>query len=414
MVDRDILRPLVDEVAELSSEPREGWKKELWARHQALQPTEKIPVCVSYEGIPAEQWDLMFGKDHLEASSPLAREIEFDLKRRIWMARNVPDDHIVWPLVTVHAVTRRVRDWGVPLAWRAPGDTLGAKQIVAPFADGIDLSRLTAPETVVDEEATAGRVEEAEELVAGELAVLLRYPHMGHSPFETVVRLRGMQQLLMDVVEQPEAVHAVMDFVTTAVLKHHLRREARGWINALADPSGRYHAGGFMRVNAAYLAEDFHGRAPKLSDEWAYVSAQSAAGLGPAMFEEFVHRYHVPLAQFYTNKTVYYHGCECLDEKVDCIAGLPNLRRFHVSPWSSVARARETFQGSVVLEVHCHPGKVFFAFTPEDMRNEIEGLVAEAEGVPMDLNLSDIHSIDGKPETLRTWAQVAQDVVERI
>ncbi len=131
------------------------------------------------------------------------------------------------------------------------------------------------------------------------------------------------------------------------------------------------------------------------------------------MFAEFVHQYHVRLAQPYTGQTVYYHGCERLDEKMNCIALLPNLRRFHVSPWSSVSKAREVFAGSVVLEVHCHPGKVFFSFTPAEMRREIEGLVAQAEGVPMDLNLSDIHSIDGKPKTLRTWARVAQDVAQR-
>jgi len=410
--DREILHPLVEEVASLADRPHEAAKKELWARHQALQPTGKIPVCVSYEGIPGQQWDHMFGTNHLVASSPLARQIEFDLKRRVWMARNVPDDHIVWPAIIVSAVTRQVRDWGVPLDWTAPEDPLGAKQVVAPLARSIDLSRLTEPETVVDEAATARRVEEAEELTSGRLALIVRYSHMGHSPFETVVRMRGMERLLTDVIEQPGAVHALMDFVTTAILRHHLTREERGWINTLIDPSGTYHLGDFMRVNASYPAGGFQDRPPRLLDEWAYVSAQSSSGLGPAMFGEFVHQYHVRLAEPYTGQTVYYHGCECLDGKMPCIATLPNLRRFHVSPWSSVAKARDVFAGSVVLEVHCHPGKVFFTFTPEEMSREIENLVAQAEGVPMDLNLSDIHSVDGRPKTLRTWAQVAQDVAE--
>ncbi len=304
MNDREMLHSLVEEVAVLASGPHEAWKKELWARHQALQPAGKIPVCVSYEGIPGQQWDHMFGKNHLQTTSPLARTIEFDLKRRVWMARNVPDDHMVWPFITVAAVAERVRDWGVPLEWSAPDDALGAKQIVAPFAEGIDLARLTEPETIVDEGATARRVEEAEELTSGQLAVIVRYPHMGHSPFETVVRLRGMEQLLTDVIEQPDAVHALMDFVTTATLKHHLMREKQGWINTLVDPSGTYHVGDFMRVNASYPADGLQERPPKpqappgsafgrasrtglaagawpasrkrpcLSDEWAYVSAQ--------------------------------------------------------------------------------------------------------------------------------------------
>lgn len=411
--DREVLRPLVAAVAELAADPRESWKKELWARHQALRGAPKIPVCVSYEGIPVQQWDLMFGAAHLRASSAAARAIELDLKRRLWMAQHVPDDHVVWPFVTVGAVSHEVRGWGVPIEWRQPDDPLGAKQMVAPFADGIDVSRLTEPVVAIDEVATTRRVEQASELVGGMLAVVVRYPHPGHSPFDTVVRLRGMEALLMDVLDQPAAVHAMMAFVTDAMLRQHRDREAHGWINTLPDPGGRYHAGDFMRVIASYLAEDRAARRPLLRDEWAYVSAQTSAGLGPAMFDEFVHQYHVRLAEPYTDGTVYYHGCECLDRKLDAIVRLPNLRRLHVSPWSSVACARAKTEGRVVLEVHAHPGKVLFGATPAEMRDELEGLVAAAEGAPLDLNLSDIHSLDGHPETLGVWARVAQDVAAR-
>ena len=179
----------------------------------------------------------------------------------------------------------------------------------------------------------------------------------------------------MDVIDAPEAVHALMAFVSEAMLRQHRLREARGWINTLVDPqdapgangAGRYHAGDFMRVNAAYLASDFHHRPPQLRDEWAYVSAQTAAGLSPAMYDEFVHPYHVPLAAPYTNGTVYYHGCECLDRKFATIVTLPNLRRLHVSPWSSVAAARGASDGRMVLEVHAHPGTVCFGASQQDL-----------------------------------------------
>ena len=79
-MDRDILRPLVDRVLELAADPDQDRKKELWSRHQALRPTDKIPVCVTYEGIPVSQWDLVFGANHLCCNDPLARGVEFDLK----------------------------------------------------------------------------------------------------------------------------------------------------------------------------------------------------------------------------------------------------------------------------------------------------------------------------------------------
>jgi hypothetical protein len=127
------------------------------------------------------------------------------------------------------------------------------------------------------------------------------------------------------------------------------------------------------------------------------------------MFERFVHVFNCRLARLFTNDTVYYHGCEKLDHKLDVLATLPHLRRFHVSPWSSVAAARDKFRGSVVMEVHAHPGKVFFTSKPVDMRKELRGLVDAAEGLHMDLNLSDISTVNGRPATLTEWAAIAQE-----
>ena len=95
--DRDVLAPLVDELLKLAARPIEAEKKKLWADHQAMRGTAKIPVCVYYEGIPAAQWKFMLGDKYLKCESTLGQAIETDLRKRIWMANNVNDDHIVWP-----------------------------------------------------------------------------------------------------------------------------------------------------------------------------------------------------------------------------------------------------------------------------------------------------------------------------
>lgn len=45
-----------------------------------------------------------------------------------------------------------------------------------------------------------------------------------------------------------------------------------------------------------------------------------------------------------------------------------------------------------------------------EMREEIRGLVRDASGYPMDLNLSDIHTVNNNPSQLALWAKVAQEV----
>jgi hypothetical protein len=152
------------------------------------------------------------------------------------------------------------------------------------------------------------------------------------------------------------------------------------------------------------------GEKPGLADEWAYVSAQTSSGLGPRQYEELVQPANTALATPFTNRTVYYHGCESLDGKIDSIMRTPNLRRFHVSPWSSVAVARGKLRAAVVCEVHANPSEVFFGGTREGMRRGLRALVEAGEGMPMDLNLSDIHSVNGRPDLLTAWAEAAQEV----
>jgi hypothetical protein len=236
---------------------------------------------------------------------------------------------------------------------------------------------------------------------------------MGESPFDLAVEMRGMEHIFLDVFDAPEALHGLMEFITAAMIADHRRCAERGWLTCPPDPSGRYQMIPMMRHVAGYLAPDFARRKPGLPDVWPYVSAQTSAGLGPEQYAEFVHRYNSRIAGLFTGGTVYYHGCECLDQKLEVIATLPNLRRHHVSPWSSVQLAAEHYRGAVVLEVHAHPGKVFFGATREDLRRELQGLVRAAAGHPMNLNLSDIHSLNGNPDTLRVWAEEAQRVAER-
>ena len=411
--DKDILKPLVDQILNFAADPIMEQRKRMWADHQALKQTEKVPVCVWYEYIPEPQWDLMLGRGYLKCRSVLAREIERNLRKRLWAAEHVPDDHIIWPTVTIPALISREVEWGVRFTMSGSDeqvdDPLEAKRYVPAFPDRIEPGRVSFSDWRIDEEATTGSVEEAKELTDDRSQIAVSYPDLGFSPFDHAVGMRGLEKLMFDVLDAPDLVHDLMEIITSAFEQHHRNRERRGWLNVVPGPDGRYTQVGF-RVHCAHIPSDFDPAKTLLRYEWAYISAQTSSGLGPEMYAEFVHPYNVRLARYFSNQTVYYHGCEQLDHKLDLLSTLPNLRRFHVSPWSSVEAAREKFQGRVVLEVHAHPGRVFFGYSPENMKEEVERLILAAEGVPLDLNLSDIHSVNGDSRLLTQWAEAAQEV----
>lgn len=408
--EKEIFKPLVDELLKLAALPKETTKKELWAGHQALKPAGKTPVSVYYEGIPSTQWELMLGKNCLKAASKLAQDIEFDLRKRLWMAKNVPDDHIVWPLIQVNAPVSKSFDWGVPLKWIGDDNPEHAKQIDPPFKEGFANEKIKFTDVLIDDKKTADLVTRAKELTDGKLTVSVQYKNMGYSPFDFAVEFRGLETLLYDVIDTPEKVHELMTLITDALLVHHKNREEKGWIKA-PSMDNKYLAFGW-RVHASYLREGYDKNNLKLADEWAYVSAQTASGLGPDMYAEFVHPYNEKLAALFTGKTVYYHGCEPLDQKASVIKTLSNLRRFHISPWSDVKSIREETKDAFVYEVHDHPGKVFFGMSKDDMKRSIKKLVDAAKGSIFDLNLSDIHNVNGNPNVLKEWAEAAQEVMQ--
>jgi len=412
--EKEILKPLVEELLKFSFLPVQEKKKEMWARHQALEKTEKIPVSVYFEGIPVTQWELILGKGSMKTESALARQLEFDLRKRLWAAKNIPDDHILWPIININAIISKPHDWGIKVKWAGTDEQdtnpEHAKRIDPAFKSGIDVSKIIFSDMDIANRETVKIINRAIELVDGKLSVFAYYSNLGFMPFDRAVEFRGLENLLFDVMEAPEKVKELMRVITASLLRHHLNRAEKGWLNA-PTIDNKYLAFP-MRVHAAYLKKDFDQRKLRLSDEWSYISAQTSSGLSPGMYEEFVQPYNAQLAELFTGKTVYYHGCETLDRKVKIIKELPNLRRLHISPWSSIKSVREETKDAFVYEVHDHPGKVFFGMKKEDMKKALLTLVEDAGGSVFDLNLSDIHSVNKEPLLLKMWAEAAQEAVQ--
>ena len=93
------------------------------------------------------------------------------------------------------------------------------------------------------------------------------------------VQMRGIEGLLFDVYDDPQGLDALMEFVTGAFILINKKREEKGWINYIKDSNGKYLMPLVWRVNCSYINNDNKNRREALSDEWAYISAQSASGI---------------------------------------------------------------------------------------------------------------------------------------
>jgi len=397
--DREILRPLVGRYLAIANDPRQEARKRLWAEHYAERPVPTTPFSVYFEGMSGTAWEDALGPVPLRTAGPLARQIEDQLRKQTWMDEHIDDDAPKWRSVIVNCPVKEDSGWGVALDRVDSGFRDGAQAYVAPFADGIDLSRLRRRVIVPDVEAGERVREEAAELVDGQLAIHLRYPSLGYGSFDTVVQMRGMDRVCMDLFDRPDEIHALMDVVTDAIIVHARMREAEGWLNVFYEDDRRY-VRGLHRIRAFRPVAG----PPTIADEWPYISAQTSAGLGPEQFEAFVEPYHDRLARLCNRPTVYYHGCERLDEKMFVIMTMPNLKHFHVSPYTDLDHAIEHLRDDLILEVHCHPGNTFFGFSDEEVEADVRERMRKVSVRQCGLFLSDIHSINARPARMAHWA----------
>jgi len=395
-----VLADLAQGLLAIWHSPEQDRRRRLWADHFNGRTREVAVSCAMFQGWQDLVWRQILPEDVFIHKEGMARIIEMHLRHRLWRAAHIPDDTPLDPTLVLWALPPLAADelWGVPLATDSTGVEGGAYKPRPPLGESELIRRLRAPTFRFDAEAMQRQEEEVSALIGDTLPIVFRCDALHNGPFEWAVRLRGIDNLLLDCYDRPEWLKELMDFLSRAIVQYHREREAAGFVHGPTE-------------SALHSPWDDWESAPvnRLLESWGYLHAQSAASYGPATYAEFVQPYNVPIAELFGK--VYYHGCEDLTRKVEIIRELPNLREFHVSPWSQVAPIAEALPEHVVIEVHSHPTNVLFLWGAEEMRAELRGLAQAAGDHLFNLKLCDIQTINADGgQALITWSRIAKEV----
>ncbi|MDP6667292.1 MAG: uroporphyrinogen decarboxylase family protein [Dehalococcoidia bacterium] len=432
------LLELAERVEEAAADPRYAPRKEMWTRHNRLEKVAKTPVYVCLKrgrGTNANPvtWSELIPLDTRVSTDPMESDIELQMLQKLYKHDNIPDDEVLLPTIWIDPVRpvagatgasgdpaqgddtggssdfegmdakQAARLWGLEFREVRSGDDPGSAYAVDPVVTTeADLAKLKRPQFTIDKDATTERVERASELVGGRLPIALRLDEVGYAPTEVMISLMGMEAVLYGVYDRPEFIHRIMEFITDAMIEYHLEREKAGGVDS--EQTWGYR----MPYEEIPTGADRYS----LELGWASIAAQSMVGLSPAMYEEFAQPYHERLAQVVSKDRIYYHGCEDLTKKLSIIRKLPNLRRFHISPWTDVEAAVDELGRDFVMEVVGHPDTLHVQ-TETEMRDWLERTMEIAGDSIFDLNLGEIETVFGDPSVLRRWAEIAQDVAER-
>src|ERR1035437_8672716 len=88
--DREILRKLAAEVAELLTLPIEAEKRELWRRHNRLEHVRPVIYCS-----PENAWNEIFPPEGLQCEHAVARDWELRLRQFVYYGRSMGDDYTI-------------------------------------------------------------------------------------------------------------------------------------------------------------------------------------------------------------------------------------------------------------------------------------------------------------------------------
>jgi len=405
--DRRVLRDLAKRVAQIAGLPVQEERRELWKRHNSLQPARPM-ILVFPEG----GWEELLTENDLRCEGEEARRIEWALRSRIYHHEHFQDDTVI------------EGEWIVQKVIHSSGWGLEDKRIPSPEARGAwkfdpvikspsDLRKLLFPEIVYDEEATEAKLAQAQELFGDILDVKLKgVAHISYHLMSQYTSWRGLEQMMTDMFRRPRMLHDAM-----SLLEEGHRRILQQYVdqNLLSlNNDGTYHSSGGNGYTDELPKPGFDPDRVRPCDMWASAESQEMAQVGPRQHAEFVLEYEKRLLEpFGLNG---YGCCEDLTYKLDDVFTIPNLRRISISPFADVGTCAEKLQGDYIFSWKPHPANLVGQFDEEAIRSYIRHTIetGQKHGCVLEMVLKDTHTCEHHPERFDRWTQVAREEVNRV
>lgn len=402
--DRQVLRRLASQVAELAARPIEQEKRGLWYQLNALEPTRPVIFCD-----PENGWNEIITIDQFECEGELALRWEMNLRKEIFWGTEMCDDRVIEPYFIVSHVYDE-SDWG--MHERKIGGTDGGSYVwESPLKTYDDLDKLHYPLITVNYEATERVVELATEVLGDILPVRLRTAWWWTLGMTwTLVNIRGLQQIMLDMFDHPDELHRLLAFLRDGHLAKLDFLEENNLLSLNND--GTYvGSGGFGWTNEL-PKDDFNGQV-RTVDMWGFTESQETVGVSPEMFAEFIFPYQLPIQERFGLNC--YGCCEPLDKRWHVVKEVPNLRRISVSPWADIGDMAKMLEDRFIFSMKPSPTDLAMnSFDEELIRAKLRDALEKTRDCRVEVIMKDNHTIRDDPQRVVRWVQIAREEAESI
>jgi hypothetical protein len=401
-MERNLLRDLAKRYAAVAADPVMNERRAAWRRHNSLKSGRPLIYLRAFA------WkELPESKCQIE--DPFWRQQENRLRNLLYWS-SLRDDSIFEPWITCPAALT-CEGWGVNVHRHYGDEPGGSYKIDYAIRDPADLAKLRVPWHGVDEAKTAARHAQMQEMFGDILTVNLdrspAYRMWTGEISSDLGHLRGIENIMLDMIDQPEWLKSLVKFMSDGILK------AQGEAEAAGDWSQSAHEN-----QAMPYAEELPDPAANVNGVsrkqlWGYMASQEFTTISPAMQEEFLLAYQKPImAKF---GLVAYGCCEDLTNKIDILRKIPNLRRIAVSPFANVPRCAEQIGRDYVLSYRPSPtDMVGYDLNPERIRSILARDLTACRHCHTDITLKDVETVQGDPTRVKRWVEIARQVIDDV
>ncbi|MCM8769098.1 MAG: hypothetical protein NC911_05420 [Candidatus Omnitrophica bacterium] len=405
--DREIIRDLAKKYREICQDPVMEERRQLWKAKNSLQAT-RILLLVSF-GMHNVWCRELFADSHLACRDEFFRTWERHLKMLLFHSE-IGDDWIAEPWLAVPAVHKTDAWnglWGLPVKMEPPPEEGGAGKYDPPLKNWEMMKLLRVPHHLIDEEQSERNVSRLAEAIGEILPV-----RMNRSPvclgFSMDIsthlgRLRGHEQIMFDMYDSPENLHRLLAFMRDGILTNQEEAEEKGDITLLS------HVNQAMAYSQALEGPAIDSGPRKREDIWGYCAAQEFTLISPAMHDEFLLQYQLPILKKFGLTA--YGCCENLTEKINILRQIPNLRIIAVTPTANVHRCAEQIGRDYVLSWRPNPGDmVGYGFHEARIRRVITDAMTSLRHCQPIIVLKDVETVQGEPERLKKWVRLVREL----
>ena len=272
-----------------------------------------------------------------------------------------------------------------------------------------DIEKIQMPVITLDNQKENEIVQIAHELFDGIIPFKMTGQCMHLGIWDTISYWMGVENCYIELMDRPEMIHTLMEKLTQGLIFQVEQMNELGLFDIY---SNLCHCSQTFTEDLPGEGAEAH---PQSKNAWAFGLAQLFTSVSPDITQEFEVDYMKRVFSHFG--AIYYGCCDRLDDRLDRIAQLPNVRKISCSPWS----IRENFAANLpkdryVMSNKPTPALLSYDWFDEqeiraDLRRTIEA--AKAHDVNLEFILKDISTLRHKPERLWRWSQIALEEVSR-